>query len=562
MRDAEALRALLRRIDGRGYKAYKDIRGATRIDDRVTLFVDHVQGDPFAAPSRLRVRVARPVPADWRGSRRVAVEDWFARRVVTETGRGRVGGSGKSGRIEVDAPGQEVLERTVVRLLEDGIEVRLMAGLPARGRSVLGRQAEALLLEQIPSEVAAAVRTGDRDLEDLERFVETVENQQHLRAQLAPRGLVAFVADGAILPRSSGVSDAPLAGATPFVVPEGDPRAVELELRHPEGASVRGLGLPEGLSLIVGGGYHGKSTLLEAIQRSVYDHVPDDGRERVVTRGQAAKIRAEDGRRVEAVDISCFIGQLPSGRDTRRFSSEDASGSTSQAAGLVEAVEAGSDLVLMDEDTSATNFMIRDARMQALVHADDEPIVPFVDRVRALYEALGVSTILVMGGSGDYFRHADAVVQMKGYRPADVTERARALAGEDTRAPPPPLRAPEPRVPLPRGLDPARGKRDVQVDAPRDDELRYGEATLDLRALEQRVDRAQLRAIGLALHHARRFMDGRPLPEVLDALEGWLDDAGLDALGPRPGEHPGWLCRPRRQELAAALGRHRGLRCR
>jgi len=594
MRDRASLVEILRRIEGRGYKAYRDIRGATRIDDVTTLFVDHVQSDPFAPPSKLRVRVDRSVPDDWRASglRRVAVEDWFARRVVREllpgtkessansrasesrrraggraeqlgrTGRGgRSGGSGKSGKVEVDRPGQEVLERSIVRVRERSIEVRLAAGLPARGRSVLGHTAAELLTHELPALVARALETSTSDLEDLERFIQTVENQAYLRSQLAKRGLVCFVADGAVLPRASGVSDRPLREASPFRTPADDPRAVELELLYPAGARVRGLGLPEGLSLIVGGGYHGKSTLLEAIQQSVFDHVPGDGREQVVTRARAAKIRAEDGRRVEAVDISGFIGLLPSGSTTTCFRSDDASGSTSQAAALVEALEAGANTILMDEDTSATNFMIRDARMQALVAPEDEPIVPFVDRVRELHERFGVSTILVMGGSGDYFRHADAVIQMKDFLPRDVTEAARKLSGSDTRTTPPPMRTPRPRRPMSEGLEPSRGRRDVKIEAPRDDELRYGEMTVDVRGLEQRVDRPQLRTIGLAVHQARTFMDGRSLPEVLDAFEAWLDREGLDALGGRGEAHPGSLCRPRRQELAAALSRHRGLRC-
>lgn len=565
MRSRSALVNTLHRIDGRGYKAYQEIRGATRLDERTHLLVDHVQGDPFAAPSMVRVRVDREVPAPWTADRlrQVAVEDWFARRVARHVRSGRRAGSGKSGQVEVDAPGQEVLERTTVRLKPGAVEVRLKVGLPARGRSVLGRQAVTLLTEHVPDAVHAAVHTSPDDLNDLWHFVHTVENQAHLRAQLAERGLVAFVGDGSILPRESGISDRPMKDAIPFRWPEAEsPRTVELSLRHPEGGSLRGLGLPEGVTLVVGGGYHGKSTLLEAMQRGVYDHAPGDGRQTVVCRSDAVKIRAEDGRRVESVDISGFIQSLPSGHRTDRFRSDDASGSTSQAAALVEALEAGSTLLLMDEDTSATNFMIRDARMQALVAREDEPIVPFVDRVRELWDRFGVSTILVMGGSGDYFRHADAVVQMKNYRPIDVTDKARSLAGTERDEDAPSMAPPRARVPRPEGLDPSRGKRSVKIDAPRDEELRFGETTVDLRALEQCVDRSQVRAIGACLHQIRRFMDGRPIPEVLDALESHLDVHGIDVLGGGSDVHPGDLARPRRQEVAAALSRHRGFRCR
>ena len=191
------------------------------------------------------------------------------------------------------------------------------------------------------------------------------------------------------------------------------PQAFETTFNLPSGRAVTGMSIPEGITLIVGGGYHGKSTLL-GLERSVYDHIPNDGREFVITRHDAMKIRAEDGRGIQNVNISPFIDNLPGKKDTTHFSTDNASGSTSQAANVMEALGQTSTL-LIDEDTSATNFMIRDGRMQKLIAPDKEPITPFSNKVRPLLEAHQVATILIVGGSGDYFDVADQVMMMDEY---------------------------------------------------------------------------------------------------------------------------------------------------
>ena len=473
----------------------------------------------------------------------------------------------------MDAGGQEVLERSAVALGDDWVELRLEVGLPAAGRRVLGRQAEALLLGDLPRIAGHALRMEHLDEGDLYAFVECVESQEHLRAALDARGLVAFVADGSVLPRESGASDRPLRG--PGLVPFESPEALRVSLPllypGPDGSrEILGMGIPRGVTLIVGGGYHGKSTLLQAFERGVHPHIPGDGREWVVTAPDLVKIRAEDGRRVEAVDIGGFISELPGGRSTTSFCSDDASGSTSQAANIVEAIECGASGLLLDEDTSATNFMVRDARMQALVHPEHEPITPFLDRVRALYDEQGVSSVLVMGGCGDYFDVADTVIRMRDYRPDDASAEAARIARElpsarcnERLGPLPDV---VPRIPLAASFDASRGRREVKIDARGRDLIRYGQNDIDLRGVEQLLDASQTRAIGRAIHvMTRRYMDGeRSLAQALDALEALLDADGLDALDPhqRGGEHPGNLARPRRFEIAAAINRLRTLRMR
>jgi len=578
LRNSEELRRILRAIDGRGYKAYKDLRGSYALDG-LELHVDHVQGDPFAAPSRLRARVPQRV-AGFPGAlfatraRRLALADLLARRVRSAVARHAGGrrGSGKSGLVSVDAGGQEVLERTAVVVCEDFVEARLQVGLPAAGRRVLGREAEAVLLRALPLVAAASLHFESLDADEVTRFVECVENQEALRARLPELGLVAFVADGSVLPRESGASDRPLPAekAVPFASPPS--LRVEIPVPNPVDGSDRlaGMGVRRGVTLVAGGGYHGKSTLLRALERAVYPHVPGDGREYVVSDARLVKIRAEDGRRVEQVDISAFIRDLPQGRSTRAFESDDASGSTSQAANIVEAVEAGATGLLLDEDTCATNFMVRDARMQALVSAEHEPITPFLDRVRELYDRLGVSTVLVMGGCGDYFDVADGVVAMREFRPRDVTDAARDIAAkmvsERRSEALAPFEGAAERIPEPSSFDPSRGRREVKIDARARDLVLFGREAIDLRGVEQLVDLSQTRAVGHALHLAtQRFADGRAtLAEVLGALDAFFDEQGLDELDPfhRPGRHPGNFARPRRFEIAAAVNRLRTLRMR
>ncbi|MGM0575362.1 MAG: ABC-ATPase domain-containing protein [Myxococcota bacterium] len=564
MRDAEDLRETLRRIDGRGYKAYKDIRGTYRLGGW-TLCVDHVQGDPFAAPSRLRLQVPAGEAAfpAWAtsGVARHALADLLTRAfddAVAALGQLRRG-SGKSGLLGIERPTQEILRRTSVVVHPDHVEARFVAGLPARGRRVLGRQAAQQLLEDVPAVARRSLLFEALDPDAVRRHVEAVEDQEALRAALADRGLVAFVADGSRLPRRSGVDPRPLTGQ---VVPFEAPEALAVEVDLPHAGRVRGMGIPEGVTLIVGGGYHGKSTLLNAVELGVWNHVPGDGRERVAARADTVKIRAEDGRRVECVDISPFIDNLPFGRDTRAFRSDDASGSTSQAANIAEALEVGAGVLLMDEDTSATNFMIRDHRMQALVAKDREPITPYIDKVRQLHRDHGVSSVIVVGGAGDYFDVADTVILMDTYEPRDATAEAKRIAerhgeprvseGGDV------FGDVHPRRPAPSSIDPRRGKRPVKVQPRGLDHIRFGEWDLDLSAVEQLVDPCQTRTVGQALVYLRdHLLDGeRTLSEALDLLDDGFAREGLDLLARgRSGD----LAEVRRFEIAAALNRLRSL---
>ena len=568
---SDDLRRTLERISGRGYKAYKDIEGRYQFPGFV-LFVDHAQGDPFAAPSRVRVQV----PAERAGfpgrlfstaPRRTGLEDFLARRVALEIPRLTRGrrGSGKSGAISILPMGQEILPRTSLEVDPSGVEVRLSVGLPAYGRSVASREALAMFFEEIPALVEKALLYRSLDRDALEDRARLCDDQQAAREQLEAMGLVAFVANGSILPRRSGVSDEPMTGRG--VVPFSSPPSLEVEMALPSRGPMLGMGVPKGVTLVIGGGYHGKSTLLRALERGVYLHIEGDGREFAISDPGAVKIRAEDGRRVEKVDISHFIDNLPFGQDTRAFSTENASGSTSQAANIQEALEVGATVLLLDEDTSATNFMIRDLRMQKLVPQDREPITPFIDRAREIFLEAGVSTVLVMGGSGDYLDIADTVIMMDAYRALDVTGKARMVAhqyptGRETGARGT-FRLPAPRIPVPGSFDPYRGRR-VKIQPRGTRALVFGDTTVLLDDMEQLVDEGQTRAIGELIHHiAQNYVDGeRRLRDILDEALDEVAKKGLTLLSPYHGQPEGTYAMPRIFELAGAVNRMRTLRVR
>ena len=565
------LQQQLKNLEGRSYREYKGIKGNYAFDE-FTLSVDYVQGDPFAAPSKIRLNIPQAIaqfPPQWITDYvgQCAIADYLTRQVARVAKKlAQKRGSGKSGKIEIAAASQAILRRTAVWIDEHSIEVRLTVGLPAFGRRIAGKAAAALLCEDIPRLVARSLKYEVINKAALKQHVHTLEDAEALRNQLAEHGLIAFVAAGSCLPRRSGVDERPLMKAADVFIP---PENETIELTTPHSGQVQGLGIKAGVTLIVGGGYHGKSTLLRAIEQGIYNHIPEDGRQQVVAQAQTVKLRAEDGRSVKTVNISPVINHLPRGRDSQQFSTENASGSTSQAAGLIEAVEAGAKVLLIDEDTAATNFMIRDRKMQALISKTKEPITPFVDKVRQLYDDHGVSTILVMGGSGNYFTVADTVIAMEDYQPQIVTEAAKAIARAD-----PSQRQQEggktfgkitPRAILPGSLPtPQRekGRNKALKTKAQKDRLMLGYETIDLRAIEQIAEAHQVRAIAQAMIYAERyyFDESRSLSQVLDHVMEDIERGGLESLSvglSSDWEAPGDWALFRRFELAAAINRLR-----
>jgi predicted ABC-class ATPase len=564
MKDKNQLYNDLVKMDKANYKAYKSIKGSYHFS-YFTLIIDHIQGDPFAAPSQVRVQIPHKIagfPADLyqSSSRCIALSDYLTRQFSkTCHAINQNRGSGKSGLIAMVPLGQEILERSSILINDMQIEARFVVGLPAQGRRILGYQAAELLCDVIDQIVAKSLIYTSLNGNAIYRHVETVEDADWLREQLAYRDLVAFIPDGGILPRQSGIDDRPLKDKN--VIPFQSPDSLKVKFNRPNAGKITGMGIPEGICLIVGGGYHGKSTLLQALELGIYNHVPDDGREFVVTRSDAVKIRAEDGRYIAGVNIAPFINQLPQGRDTTRFYSPNASGSTSQAANIIENLEAGSQTLLVDEDTTATNFMIRDHRMQQLISKTKEPITPFIDKIKQLYFEHNVSTLLVMGGSGDYFEIADTVIAMEDYRPYEVTEKARAIA-QANQTP----RKTEggnnfgqvaSRLINLQSIKLSQGKKDINVKV-RDQAIVLGNETIDVSAIEQLIDQSQLKAIASAIIMVKKRFNKQKwrLNDLLETVEMQIKKYGLDGLTEF---HEGDLSNFRRFELAATINRLRTL---
>ena len=565
MKNASDLRNLLMRIDHRGYPAYKDTKDKYQFDQYV-LSIDHVQGDPFAAPSKVSVHVPGRIAGFGKEcyetkERRIAFQDYLLRRMSLKVKdfSFKAKGSGKSGLIGISHPGQEILERSACTVdpATGNVSVRMEIGFPANGRTINAGELIKILFDFLPLCVRQTLLASTCPKAGLEKVLFLADDQKAVREALREKDLVAFVANGAVLPRKSGVSSLPMKEAVPFRSPE----SMEVTLTLPHRGELSGMGIKKGVTLIVGGGYHGKSTLLEALMAGVYNHIAGDGREYVITDDSAVKLRAEDGRSIQKADISMFIRNLPNGRDTTAFYTEDASGSTSQAANTIEAMEAGTKLFLIDEDTSATNFMIRDDLMQRVVSRDAEPIIPFIDRIRELYTAYGISTILVAGSCGSYFHKSDCIVQMKKYAPVEITAFAKKeaesypyLTGEMPAAETPDFH----RV-VKRDDAFARENR-IKMRTDGTDGFSINKSEVDMRYVEQLVDSEQLTSLSHMIKSMKLHdFDGKKtLQEAVEGVYKRIETKGFAVFA--GGESlPGNLAMPRPQELYAAINRCRDL---
>ncbi len=539
------LTAILKPLEKQNFRAYQKIKGEYDFGD-FTLFIDHIQADPYASASRLRaVKAWAPSGLGWLREQsqqyQIAARDYIARHFAQL--------ASKENSLQIATGGQVVLDSTAVLFTDQGIELRFRYDLPAEGRDILAKKALNVLTFYLPKYIRRSTVERELDIEALKRHCEVIEDQAYLRSQLQQQGLVAFVANDSVLPRLAGNSDQPMKEAISFQ----SPAELEISLETKFHGSIKGMAVKQGITLIVGGGFHGKSTLLSALQKGIYNHIAGDGREFVVTDENAVKIRAEDGRCVHSLDISNYINRLPLGGDTRCFTTQDASGSTSQAAWLQEALEAGASTLLIDEDTSATNFMIRDERMQALVSKGDEPITPLVDRIGQLKNQANISTIIVMGGSGDYLDVADCVIQMHDYQPLDITEKAQQVIAQhpSTR-----INESETELTLPiarsiqvKALEKLLQEGKFRVSSKGEKTLRFGKEFVDLTALEQLESNQEINSIGwLWFQLAQMTKATQPLNCFSQLLEGdWYNRM------PNYGE----LAKPRIIDALAALNRLR-----
>ena len=569
MQQSTELQNLLHSVHRKSYPAYKSLRGSYQFDNYI-LSIDHVQGDPFASPSHISVRIFHKTagfPREYYSDHvtRITLSDYLTRQFEKQVSHYtfRAKGSGKSGLISVSHCGQEILERTACEITEKGITARFFIGFPANGRTTNATELEKILFDFLPVCVQKAFLYRNINHKELEQTIFLAEDQTYIRSQLTKRNLVAFVADGSILPRESGISSRPMKCSIPFTSPE----SLRVTMDLPHKGKISGMGIPEGITLIVGGGYHGKSTLLNALELGVYNHISGDGREYVITDETALKLRSEDGRFIKDVDISLFINDLPNKKDTRCFSTENASGSTSQAAGIIEGMEAGSKVFLLDEDTSATNFMVRDAFMQEVIAREKEPITPFLERAEDLYKKAGISTILVAGSSGAFFHIADTIIQMDSYHPVDISEKVRGLCGK---YPLNPVKAPEFKFPeshrIMQKQTPAVRSHGRNAGRPEQFKIKVhgkdgfliGKQDVNLRYIEQLIDTEQTAALGLLLKYTiEKLADGtRTIDDIVKYLADQLKHKGLSFLS--EGSYiPCGYAMPRIQEIYSCFNRYR-----
>ena len=574
MKNSEELRQQLRSINRKSYPAYKGLKGLYHFGNYI-LSIDHVQGDPFASPSHVSIQISHrdagfPVEYYKDTLTGTTLCDYLTRQFEKQVSQYsfRAKGSGKSGLLTVSHCGQEILSRTACEITEKGITARFFVGFPANGRTINATELEKILFDFLPVCIQKSFFYSSLNAKELQNYIELAEDQEFIRQTLPAKNLCAFIADGSILPRESGISSRPMKASVPFTSPD----SLRISINLPHKGKITGMGIPKGITLIVGGGYHGKSTLLNALELGVYNHIPGDGREYVITDATAVKLRSEDGRFIKDVDISMFINDLPNKKDTTCFSTEDASGSTSQAAGIVEGIEAGSKVFLLDEDTSATNFMVRDAFMQHVISREKEPITPFLERARDLYEKEEISTILVAGSSGAFFHIADIVIQMDNYMPVDITEKVRELCrdyplNENTAAG---FKAPQSHRIMSKNTPLNGSKKDyyghfraqdkperLKVKVHGRDGFSIGKQEVDLRYVEQLIDSEQTGALGALLKYAvEKLIDGkRTLPEIVELLCNKLEKEGLSFLS--EGYTSCGYAVPRRQEIYACFNRYR-----
>ena len=568
METLNVLKYKLESIHEKDYGAYQSLKGEYDYS-QFKLAIDQIPKDPYAPPHTgiYRVIVKNNFINQFNyifntKISEMAFRDFLARKFYNATIKKSKGrrGTGNSGMITIAKPGQAILERNSVILNKEMIEVRFFIGLPANGRKINSQICKVMLFEEITEIIELALFPENLDMRGLEQHIKTAEDAEYIRSKLESLNLVAFIADNSILPRKSGISDQPLDRNRVF--PFKSPESLRVEIDLPHSGKIKGMGIPKGITLIVGGGYHGKSTLLNAIEMGIYNHIPGDGREKCISDFSTIKIRAYNGRYIEKVDISTFINHLPLQKNTTQFSTDNASGSTSQAASIMEAIEVGTNVLLMDEDTCATNFMIRDQKMQKLVEKDDEPITTFIDKVESLYSNKGISTILVSGGIGDYFDVSNVIIQMKNYNPVDVTDKASEISRSASNK-----RLPEgkehqisinERAPVKDCIDPYNNYNKKSIYSTEMNRINFGKNIIDLTDLEQLIELSQTKAIAEAIWYINKYFDGKmPLKEIIHQLMSDIEKNGLDILSNKAS---GYFAGFRGLELAFAINRLRALK--
>lgn len=411
---------LLRDLDGKPFGQLRRLSGV-HSDRDIGLVIDHVQGDPYAPASRMRLDLYPSfhphlaIPTD--PVERLALEDLFLREFCARLPSESIpAGDGPGGRVRSAHPDETIRPRSASSCGR-ALSLRFSYSFPAQARRLLAEPAAAVLTNRIPAlalEIAQLV-TPER----VREHAAHLRRRQMIRQALDERGLCAFLPAGSITWRLPDGTPAP--GAVALQVPADLSTRLELA----DGTSLEGLAFPRGVTVLVGSAFHGKTTLLEALGRASCDLGPKDGLSLACAVAATEFVRVEEGRSVAATDLSPFFRRLP-GQNPSSFVSERASGATSQAANLHEALASGAKLVLIDEDASAANFLTRDPRISKLL-PDGESVIPLAHRARELAEH-GTSLVVVAGASSEWLSVADRVLVLSSFQPSDVTARAKEVA--------------------------------------------------------------------------------------------------------------------------------------
>ena len=552
----ENLRVLLTRLDGKGYKGYKEIIGIYKFHNYLLNLV-RVQGDPFASPSLFEIT------ADMRelgyssnlyeSEIKLATEDYILRELSREFYKlnNNSSGSGKSGLMEIYRPSYEVIKRSAVEIMNTNISIRFYVGLPARGRKILANEAIKIIFEKIPKIIE---RVKNVNKTKLKEHIDIYIKAQEIRKYMKDNDIICFIANGSVLARRSAVDDRPMQNSVKFL----SPKSLEEEIKLENGFTVKGMAIRKGVTIITGGGFHGKTTLLDAIEKGIYNHIPGDGREFVLTCEDAVKIKAENGRYINHTDISEFIKNLPDNKDTKNFFTENASGSTSQAANIVESIELGAKALLIDEDTSATNFMMRDDKIQELIPKDKEPIKPFIEKIQSFNKCDGISTILVIGGLGEYFKVADTVLMMDEYKVMDVTEKAKIISEKYN------LELKESCKKFEVKNRHLNGKICKEIIKDKKfkiknrglDELLFGREVIDIRSIEQLIENGQVLYIGEIINKIfnKENIEHETIKNIIESINYRIEHENImDILFRKSGK----ISVARKYEIAAAINRIR-----
>lgn len=417
----------LKHLDSNIYRKYKSLHGSYASQSWI-LFIDKASVDPKSKASNLRIRVPlmySNFPAKYLTNKikTIPLCDYIHRKFYTLSKKlSKPSGTGKSNIFYVEPVGSQILERSTILFGKNYIEARFRYGLPAKGNRIDAEAFINTLENAFPKIVKEILSWESFDAQEVGNFISCYEDQETLRKFLSEKKLNAFIPNGAILPRESAFIDKPLKNAIPFK----SPKNLEITFKLQNNKTITGMGIPNGITIITGGGFHGKTTLLNAIKMGIYNHIPGDGREYVVAIKNSFKINSEDGRIAQGLNISPYIVNLPLNKNSEFFSTNQCSGSTSQAANVIEAIRMGIKCLLFDEDSSATNFLINDAIMNKIIGAD-KTIIPYLETSKDLFEKHKVSTIMVVGSLCNSFDIADLVIKMSNYEPLDITKFSKEL---------------------------------------------------------------------------------------------------------------------------------------